>query len=60
MSKNVLFLCTGNSCGSQIAEAIVNHRLTNLWQANSASSKPSNCAQPYAIKVLNKIGIQQR
>jgi arsenate reductase len=56
--KNVLFLCSGNSCRSQMAEAIVNHRLAGHWQAYSAGVTPEGGVHPLAIKALEEIGIQ--
>jgi len=56
--KKVLFLCTGNSCRSQMAEAIVNAHLSENWQAFSAGTKPSGYVHPFALKVLAEIGIQ--
>jgi len=58
MTRKVLFLCTGNSCRSQIAEAIVNARLSNNWRAFSAGTEPSGYVHPKAIQVLDEIGIQ--
>ena len=58
MSRKVLFLCTGNSCRSQMAEAIVNARLSNDWRAFSAGTEPSGYVHPKAIQVLNEIGIE--
>ena len=55
--KTVLFLCTGNSCRSQMAEAIVNARYGNEWKAYSAGTKPTGYVHPKAIQVLNEIGI---
>jgi arsenate reductase len=55
--KKVLILCTGNSCRSQMAEAIVNHFLPDQWQAFSAGTKPSGYVHPMAIQVLDEIGI---
>jgi arsenate reductase len=58
MTRKVLFLCTGNSCRSQMAEAIVNARLSNDWRAFSAGTQPSGYVHPNAIQVLEEIGIQ--
>ena len=55
--KKVLFLCAGNSCRSQIAEAIVNARLCETWQAFSAGIKPAGYVHHKAISVLSEIGI---
>ncbi|MBP9916776.1 MAG: arsenate reductase ArsC, partial [Thiobacillaceae bacterium] len=38
--KNVLILCTGNSCRSQMAEVLVNHDLAGRVRALSAGTKP--------------------
>jgi arsenate reductase len=57
MSRKVLFLCTGNSCRSQMAEAIVNARLSDDWRAFSAGTEPSGYVHPKAIQVLGEIGI---
>lgn len=56
--KRVLFLCTGNSCRSQMAEAIVNARLGESWQAFSAGTKPAGYVHPKALQALAEIGIQ--
>jgi arsenate reductase (thioredoxin) len=56
--KRVLFLCTGNSCRSQMAEAIVNARMGEEWQAVSAGTKPAGYIHPKALEVLSEIGIQ--
>ncbi len=56
--KKVLFLCTGNSCRSQMAEAIVNARLGGHWQAFSAGTKPAGYVHPKALAALSEIGIQ--
>ena len=54
----VLFLCTGNSCRSQMAEAIINHRLSDRWEAFSAGIQPSGYVHPSALLVLEEIGIR--
>lgn len=56
--KKVLFLCTGNSCRSQMAEAIVNARMGAEWQAVSAGTKPAGYVHPKALAALAEIGIQ--
>jgi len=54
----VLFLCTGNSCRSQMAEAIVNARLGQSWQAVSAGTVPAGYVHPKARAALREIGIE--
>ena len=56
--KKVLILCTGNSCRSQMAEAIINEDYSDGWEAYSAGTDPSGYVHPKAIEVLAEIGIQ--
>jgi len=56
MKKRVLFLCTSNSCRSQMAEALVNHDLGDRFEAYSAGTDPAT-PHPLAIRVLAEIGI---
>ncbi len=56
--RKVLFLCTGNSCRSQMAEAIVNARLGGAWQAYSVGTDPAGYVHPKAIQALAEIGIE--
>ncbi|MBN2258627.1 MAG: arsenate reductase ArsC [Anaerolineaceae bacterium] len=58
MKRKVLFLCTGNSCRSQMAEAIVNARMGDEWKAVSAGTKPAGYVHSKAIAALAEIGIQ--
>lgn len=53
----VLFLCTGNSARSQMAEAIVNYRFGENWEAVSAGTKPVGYVHPKALEALAEIGI---
>jgi len=55
--KTVLFLCTGNACRSQLAEAIVNHNLSERWLAFSAGTNPTGTIHPITLEVLMEIGI---
>ena len=55
--KKVLFLCTGNSCRSQMAEAIVNAHMGEAWMAFSAGTKPAGYIHPKALEALAEIGI---
>ena len=57
---SVLFLCTGNSCRSQMAEAIVNDRLSGTWEAVSAGTKPAGYVHSKAIQALAEIGIEHQ
>ena len=58
MKQKVLFLCTGNSIRSQMAEAIVNARLGESWEAVSAGTNPAGYVHPKALIALSEIGIQ--
>ena len=60
MKKRVLFLCAGNYCRSQMAEAIVNARLGEVWEAVSAGTKPAGYIHPKALAALAEIGIQHQ
>jgi arsenate reductase len=56
MEKKVLILCTGNSCRSIIAEALINKELTGI-KAYSSGVNPSGKVNPNAKKVLQAHGI---
>src|SRR5262245_46226101 len=57
MKKRVLVLCTGNSARSQMAEALINARLGDSWQAFSAGTQPAERVNPYALTALAEMGI---
>jgi arsenate reductase len=57
MKKQILFLCTHNSCRSQMAEALANHFLGDTCQAFSAGTEATR-VNPLAAQVLTELGIE--
>ena len=55
--QRVLILCTGNSCRSQMAEALWESLGMGNWQSESAGSKPSGYVHPLAIQAMQDVGI---
>jgi arsenate reductase (thioredoxin) len=53
----VLFLCIGNSCRSQMAEAIARHRAADIIEPSSAGLVPFGEIVPPTLKVLEEAGI---
>jgi len=56
--RRVLFLCTGNSARSQMAEALVRARWGSRWEAFSAGTRPAGFVHPEVGAVLQEWGIE--
>lgn len=56
--KQVLVLCTGNSCRSIMAEALINQLGAEQYQAVSAGSAPTGQVHPKSIEALRRQGIE--
>ena len=54
--KTLLFLCTGNSCRSQMAEGFAKKYLAEEFQVFSAGTKKHGL-NPYAVKVMEEVGV---
>jgi arsenate reductase len=57
MKPTVLILCTGRSCRSHLAEGILRAAAGDDINVQSAGSKPAGYVHPFAIQVMNEIGI---
>ncbi|TFG27217.1 arsenate reductase ArsC [Candidatus Thorarchaeota archaeon] len=55
--QRVLFLCTGNSARSQMAEALLRHLGGDDFEVFSAGTKPQSEVNPFALEVLKERGI---
>ena len=54
---NVLFLCTGNSCRSQMAEGWLRHYGHETFNVHSAGTSPAEQVHPLAVEVMREKGI---
>ncbi|MGZ0165951.1 MAG: arsenate reductase ArsC [Planctomycetales bacterium] len=55
--KRVLFLCTGNSCRSQMAEGLLRELAGDRFEALSAGSKPAGYVHKGGIQAMSELGI---
>lgn len=55
--QRILFLCTGNSCRSQMAEGFLRHLYGDRFESLSAGAKPAGYVHPRAVTVMAECGI---
>lgn len=55
--QSILFVCTGNSCRSQIAEAMMRHLGGHVFDAASAGTSPAGYVHPLAEAALAEVGV---
>ncbi len=53
----VLFLCTGNSCRSHMAEGWLRHLAGDRYESLSAGAKPAGYVHPLAIRAMAEVGV---
>ncbi|HLG94310.1 MAG TPA: arsenate reductase ArsC [candidate division Zixibacteria bacterium] len=58
--RRILFLCTGNSCRSQMAEGFARQHAPKSYRAASAGLEPKGYIHPRAIIVMQEVGIDIR
>jgi len=56
VKQRILFLCIGNSCRSQMAEALLRHHAGDQFEAYSAGLEPKGI-HPFAEKVMQEVGV---
>jgi arsenate reductase len=56
-TQRVLFVCTGNSCRSHMAEGLLRHLGGGRFESFSAGAKPSGYVHPLAVKAMGELGI---
>jgi arsenate reductase (thioredoxin) len=54
--KSVLFLCTHNSAGSQMAEGLLRHRTGDRFEAHSAGTEATH-VRPLAVRAMEEVGV---
>lgn len=57
VKPTVLILCTGNSCRSHLAEGLLRAAAGDLFDVQSAGSKPAGYVHPMAIGAMKEVGI---
>lgn len=58
LRKKILFVCIGNSCRSQMAEALARYHAAELIEAESAGISPLGVVSPEALAVLQEMGVR--